>query len=182
MCYAPLIIKNITKPSIILLALTLLSTSLYADPVLEKVKAEKKEIRHSMMGFRSTLIFYTFKDERAILTLLIDNKDETFPVTGKVYIFEDGVTEEGLKKWINNQHSDGLFVDPAKPVHVIELPKEVCTVTAHEKTGESENPSPVAPGMVNNFDVKLSVKEHTEDGKFKLSAFTDTAQVHVKGK
>jgi len=36
-------------------------------------------------------------------------------MTATVYIFDDSVTEDGLKKWLNNQHSDGLFVDVPEP-------------------------------------------------------------------
>jgi hypothetical protein len=133
-----------------------------------------------MMGFRNTLLFYTFKDQQAILTLSIDNTDETFPVKGKIYLFDDATTEEGLKKWINNQHSDGLFPEIPTPIFTKELPEGTCKVTSHKQTGTSENPSPISPATFNNYEVELSVKEHAIDGKVKISAFTDKAQVHVK--
>ena len=133
-----------------------------------------------MLGFRNTLLFYTFKDQQAILTLSIGNTDETFPVKGKIHFFDDATTEEDLKQWINNQHSDGLFPEVPTPTFTGELPEGSCRVTSHKQTGTSENPSPISPARFKNYEVKLSVKEHAIDKKVKLSAFTDTALVHVK--
>ena len=150
------------------------------DRILDGKKAQKLEVRHSMIGFRNTLLFYTFKDQQAILTLTIGNTDETFPVKGKIHLFDDATTEEGLNKWINNQHSDGLFPEVPTPTFTGELPEGSCKVTSHKQTGTSENPSPVSPATFKNYEVKLSVKEQVFDTKAKLSAFTDTALVHVK--
>ena len=169
------------KPAIVVLLLFTISTPLYADRILDGKKAEKLEIRHSMLGFRNTLIFYTFKNQRAILRLSIDNKDESFPVTGKILLFDKATTEEGLKKWINNQHSDALFPDVPKPIFTGDLPKGTCKVTSHKQTATSKNPGP-RKGNFKNFEVELSVKAHGIDEKFKLSAFTDTARVHVESK
>ena len=131
-----------------------------------------------MLGFRNTLIFYTFKDQQAILQLTIANQDETFPVTAKIHLFDKATTGEGLKKWINNQHSDGLFPDIPKPTFTGELPKGACKVTSHKQTGSSENPGP-RKGTFKDFTVDLSIKAHRVDRQFNLSAFADTARVHV---
>ncbi|MEJ6572099.1 MAG: hypothetical protein QNL39_08955 [Akkermansiaceae bacterium] len=42
--------------------------------------------------------------------------------------------------------------------------------------------SPTNATTYQNYEVKLSVKQHVIDKKFKLTAFTDTARVHVKNK
>ena len=168
------------KSTIVVLVLAIISTPLYADRNLDGEKAEKLEIRHSMLGFRNTLLFYTFKNQQAILILSIDNKDETFPVKGKIHLFDDATTEEGLKKWINNQHSDGLFPDVPKPIFTEDLPKGSCRVTSHKQMGTSKNPTSEAVFI--EYEVQLSVKEHAIDKRFKLSAFTDTARVHVENK
>lgn len=169
---------TILKSLIVVLAFAIISTPLYADRTLDQKKAEKLEVRHSMLGFRNTLVFYAFKDQQAILVLSIDNKDETFPVIGKIHLFDESTSEEGLKKWINNQHSDGLFPDVPKPTFTGELPKESCMVTSHKQTGMSNNPGP-RKAAFEDFEVELSIKAHDSDKKFKLSAFTDTARVHV---
>lgn len=144
-------------------------------------KPEKIEIRHSMLGYRDTLVFYSFREQRAILVLGINNKDETFPVTGKVHLFDKTTTEEGLKKWINNQHSDGLFVDVPKPIFTKTLPTGFCSVTSRKQTGTSENPGP-GKARFKDFEVALSIRAQDIGGNFKLPAFTDTARVHVESK
>jgi len=173
---------NTLKHSIAVLMLTLVSGPLYAERMLEGKKAEKLEVRHSMLGFRNTLLFYKFKNQRAILVLSIGNNDETFPVTGKIHLFDDTTTEEDLEKWINNQHSDGLFAEVPEPVFTGELPKGSCKVTSHTQTDTSKSRSPTGSATFKNYEVKLAIKEHAVQQKFKLSAFTDTAQVHVKDK
>jgi hypothetical protein len=144
-------------------------------------KLEKVEIRHSMLGYRDTLVFYSFKEQRAIMVLRINNKDDSFPVTGKAHLFDKTTTEEGLKKWINNQHSDALFGDAPKPLATKKLPTGFCKVTSRKQTGTSENPGP-SKAMFKDFKVALSIKAQTIIGNFKLPAFTDTARVHVKSK
>jgi hypothetical protein len=173
------------KYSIFVMALAIVSSTLYADLVLDGKKANKQEVRHSMLGFRNTLLFYVFKDQPAILVLSIDNKDETFPVTGKVYLFDEKMTGDDLQKWINNQHSDGLFPDVPEPTSTVELPKGTCKVTSYKETGTSKNPGPVDGGksaIFRNFEVQVAIGKYAFDKKFNLAEFTATATVHVRGK
>lgn len=167
----PVVKPPVVKPPVV-------KPPVVADRILDRKKAQRREVRHSMIGFRNTLLFYTFKDQQAVLTLSIGNTDETFPVKGKIHLFDAATTEEGLKKWVNNQHSDGLFPDVPTPVFTGELPGGSCRVTSHKQTGTS--PNPTSPDTFKNYEVTLSVKEHAIDTKVKLSAFTDTATVHVK--
>ena len=169
------------KTTIILLFLAALVAPLHAGPDLDGKKAEKLEVRHSMLGFRDTLLFYTFKGQRAILQLSISNKDESFAMTGKVHLFDGAATEEGLGKWINNQHSDGLFADIPEPIFSGDLPKGSCKVTSHKLLGTSKNPGPTG-GSFKEHEVKFSISAHEVAGKFKLAAFTDTARVHIESK
>lgn len=168
------------RPWIAVLALVLSVSPLFADRVLDGRKAERLEVRDSMLGFRDTLLFFTFKDQRAILVLTIGNKDDSFPVTAKVHLFDESVTGEDLQKWINNQHSDGLFADVPEPVYSAELPEESCKVTSRKQTGTSKGPDGKA--VFNDHEVKLSVGKHAVDGKFALPAFTAKAKVHVPQK
>lgn len=167
------------KTTLLLLLAAAMPISAFAERALDSKNAEKLDVRHSMMGYRSTLIFYTFADQQAILTVLIDNKDETFPVTATVHLFNKTTTKEDLGKWVNNQHSDGLFVDPPEPELNHELPKDAVKVTAHKKTGESEGPGPQG-GTFSDYAVTFTINDLSVDSKFKLIGFTDTAKVHVK--
>ncbi len=165
------------KASLLLLLAAAMPITAFAERALDTKKAEKLAVRDSMMGYRSTLLFYTFTDQQAILTVLIDNKDETFPVTATVHLFNEKTSKEALDKWVNNQHSDGLFVGAPEPESSLELPKDAVKVTAKKKTGESDGHQ---GGTFNDYEVTFTIKDHTAESKFKLTGFTDTAKVHVK--
>ena len=106
-----------------------------ADRILDGKKAQKLEVRHSMIGLRNTLLFYTFKDQQAILTLSIGNTDVTFPVTGKKcvdLIITDlavmRVTDEGL---LLEEIAPGVTVDDVIEVTDADLviPESVKTIS-----------------------------------------------------
>jgi hypothetical protein len=140
--------------------------------------AKKLEIRHGQLGFRSTLLFYTFKNQKAVMKILINNKDNTFPVTATVFIFDKQVTEDGLKKWLNNQHSDGLFPDVPKPSNTIKIPAKVFKVASKKLTGQSKQQF----GNFENYDIKLKAGDYTDKISIKLTGFTVDTKVHVKAK
>lgn len=149
------------------------------DPnTLDRKRAEKVEVGFGMLGARNTLIFYTFAEQRVILMLTIGNEDESFPVSGKVYRFGADAPEESLKKWINNRHSDALFVDAAKPVSTTELPEGVCTVSKFKK-GEVQKSGPESSSH-QEYEVTIQLKEHALGKELKLASFTDQATVRVK--
>jgi hypothetical protein len=156
-----------------------MATVSFAFVVSGGEKPEKLEIRHSMLGYRDTLLFYSFTAQRAILVLTIDNKDGTFPVSGKVQLFDATATEDGLKKWINNQHSDALFIDAARPSSTHKLPPGFCSITARKLTGTSKNPGP-GGGSYEDFDLSLSIQAQDLGNGVSLPAFSDTARVHFR--
>ena len=151
-----------------------------AEPELAFKEAKKEQVRHSMMGMRDTLLFYTFAEKSAVLVLNIGNKDAAMPVTGTVHLFAPGTTVKDLGKWVNNQHSDGLFPDVPKPSLSSKLPDGTCSVTARELTGQEKQLD--GKNSYGDWKIKLSVKEQRVEGKFHLPAFEDEANVFVKSK
>ena len=150
-----------------------------AGPLERKLAdGKKQEVRHSMIGPRDTLLFYTFADLKAVLCLQIAKKEDLFPVSGTVYLFAPKTTGEQLEKWINNQHSDGLFPDVPPPSLVFNLPASVCTATLVRPLGESKEG--LGGELYRDYKVKVSVKAHREAGKFELAPFTDSAGVFEK--
>lgn len=143
------------------------------------IKAAKKEqVRHSMTGPRNTLLFYTLAAQKAVLALQIDNKNSTLTASGTLHIFDPAATEESIGKWVNNQHSDGIFVDPATPAHSLKLPDGVFTITERKRVSREKQP----PGneIFSDYQIKITAKEHRVEGKYRLPAFTDEANVFVK--
>lgn len=131
-----------------------------------------------MVGIRDTLVFYTLAGQQAVLVLYVDNTSAAFKATGTVYLFDPGTTEESLGKWINNQHSDGLFADSPTPTLSHKLPDGNCTVTDNKVVGETKNST--NKDMFKDYQVKISVKEHHVEGKYRLAAFESEANVYLK--
>ena len=145
---------------------------------LDSAKATRSEIRHSMMGMRNTMIFYTFANEKAALQLVIDNKDASFPISGKILLFADDTTKEAIEKWINNRHSDAIHPDAPTPILSQSLPEGQCSVTAHKALEKVENRRDKK--MFQDHEVTLSMKAYVIEGKLSLAAFTDTSKVYLK--
>ena len=144
---------------------------------LEADTTKELQIRHSMLGFRDTLLFYTFPDQQAVLRLHISSKDKTFPVTGIVYLFPAKTSSEGIKKWINNQHSDGLFPDIPSPHLIHALPKDICKPVATKIIGEKKN----FPNhqIFTDQEVMIAIKAHELQGQFKLAPFKDQSGIFI---
>lgn len=144
---------------------------------LEADTTKELQIRHSMLGFRDTLLFYTFPDQQAVLRLHISSKDKTFPVTGILYLFPAKTTDEGIKKWLNNQHSDGLFPEIPSPDLIHELPKGICKAVATKIIGEKKN----FPNhqIFTDQDVMIAVKAYELQDQFRLAPFKDQSGIFV---
>lgn len=170
--------KTRLLPLIALVAGLAFTAPLHAEVNLD-TKAngiEKTQVTQSMLGFRDTLTFYTFPKDMAILVVRIGNKDTSFPVSGKLYLFPDGTNAEGMANWINNQHSDGLFPDVPEPKETHEIPAASCTAKAHELIKLEEAPN----GKFASYSVTFEIKDVPALGGVKLKDFTDKASVNVK--
>lgn len=141
-------------------------------------KTQKQEIRYSQIGFRDTLLFYTFKEQKAVLKLQIDNKDKSFSMKGMIFLFDKSVSEDGIKKWVNNQHSDALYGDAARPKSKHEIESKICKVVTHKLVDQSKQPF----GVFDNYLVQFEIKDFTDMKHFQLKRFSGEAKVHVKVK
>ena len=139
-------------------------------------QVQKLEVSQSLGGFRNTLIFYTFQEQKAVLKVVIDNKSTKFPLAVTLYTFADDVNEEGLKKWLNNQHSDGLFVDVPDPTATHKIPAGSCKTLSHKLIDQAKSPF----GTFDNYSVVFKVSRVAKTGKFRVKDFTDKATVHLK--
>ena len=155
------------------------------DVTADKVK--KQEIRYGQIGPRDTVIFYTFGDQDAVLQLNIKHAEGKFTLSGKMQLFKEGTGAEGMGKWVNNQHSCGLFPDVPKPT-TVELPAKACMVLESKmigmKAGGGGRVAPV-PGQAPKFEdhaLKIQVGDLKMDG-FRLKSFTlDTGAFVPAGK
>lgn len=150
-----------------------LHAAITLDTSAEQVK--KIEVSQSMMGYRDTLRFYLFHDSKAILVVTIGNKNTEFPISAKLYEFAENTTADALDKWVNNQHSDGLFVDIPKPVTSHQIPVSSCMMKSHDLIEQVQASS----GEFKRYSVTFEIKDVAPTEDLTIKGFTDTVNVFV---
>jgi len=150
-------------------------------PALRQINVEGAKfdhVRHFLGGFRNTIVFITIPEQQAVVKLVVDPTSREFPTMGQVILFTQDTNAEMIAKWINNQHSCGLFPDVAEPVFTGNLPEGCCVVIDREKVGEAIGPMDQAP--YHDYKLKISVKAHTEPGRYSLQAFEIETAAYLK--
>ena len=137
---------------------------------------KKLEVSQTFGGFRETQIFYTFPTKNVILKIRIDNKNKDFGVTGKVIVFPKETTADGLGKWLNNQHSDGLYPDIPQPISTLDLPTKLCSSSNPKFTDKTET----RLGNFDNYSIEFKVSDIEQIGNFQIRGFSGKAMVHLK--
>jgi hypothetical protein len=145
---------------------------------LKDKKVQREEISASQIGFTSTRVFYRLDDYRVVVVLHIDNTKKGFPVTGKVCQFAKDVTPEGIAKWLNNQHSDGLFPEVPEPKVTVELPAKACQSLESKLLGQKT----VLDNTYNEYSVEIKLNEVKVNEQYLLQEFKDTVKVYVVAK
>lgn len=138
----------------------------------------KYEANQSQVGFTSTRIFYTLASRNAIVVVHIDNSSSKFPVGAKVYQFAKEVAAEDLGKWVNNQHSDGLFPDVPNPIATHQLPAQSIKTVSSKRIGQ------VKGGFRGDLYDKYTVEFESSGADLtktlKLGACKDSATAYIK--
>lgn len=147
---------------------------------LDVADSVKAEIRHGQIGPRDTLIFYTFGEQDAVLQINIKHDAGKFTLMGKMQLFKAGTGIEGMGKWINNQHSCGLFPDVPKPLSTVAIPADACTVLESKLKADAKVPaSPVTGAKFQDYALKIQVSDLKMEG-FRLKGFTLDTSAFVK--
>lgn len=139
---------------------------------------QRLEVSQSQIGFTSTRVFYTLGERHLVLVLHVDNTRKEFPVTGKVVQFADDVPPEALAKWVNNQHSDGLYPDVPQPKSVVDLPAQACRSQASKLLGQKQ----VLNTTYNEYRVEIELAETKANDQLQLRSFKDAVKVYVGAK
>jgi hypothetical protein len=147
-----------------------------AAPLDLKVKTVKRlEVSQSQIGFTSTKVFYTLADQRVVVVIDIDNGKKGFPVSGKVCQFAKDVTLEGMAKWVNNQHSDGLFPNVPEPTATVKLPADACQSLESKLLGQKT----VNDTAYNEYRVEIKLAETKVNDQLRLQELKDAVKVYV---
>lgn len=170
--------------SVIALIVASLTTAASARE-LDVAHAQKTEIRYGQIGPRDTLIFYTFADQDAVLQLNIQHVGGKFTLTGKMQLFKEGTGAESIGKWINNQHSCGLFPDEPTPTATVVLPADACSVVESKLVGVKAGGGgriqidPVDAPSFEDYALKIRVSDLKMEG-FRLESFKLDTGAFVK--
>ncbi|MEX2215172.1 MAG: hypothetical protein WD768_13645 [Phycisphaeraceae bacterium] len=151
------------------------------DPVILDVKGDgvkRFEANQTQIGFSSTRIFYTLGTQSAVVVIHIDNSNKKFAADGKVYQFAKGVTPEDLGKWINNQHSDGLYPEVPEPVATHNLPADSIKTSSSKRVGQVKGG--FRGDTYDKYTVEVEASTAELAKKLKLGAFKDSATVYMK--
>lgn len=136
---------------------------------------KRQEVSSSPNGLTSTTVFYALDEHRVVVVIHVDNTREDFPVTGKVFAFAEGTDAEGIARWLNNQHSDGLFPNVPEPTAKIRLPAEACQSLEGRLLGERK----VIDTTYSHHRVGIKISEVTVNERFRLKEHEDTVNVFV---
>ena len=172
----------LTLSACALMAAAMTATASARD--LDVANAAKAEIRHGQIGPCDTLIFYTFGDQDAVLQLNIKHADGKFTVSASMQLFKEGTGAEEMGKWINNQHSCGLFPEVPKP-STVELPADACSVIESKLLGVKAGGGgrvQVDPDQAPKFEdhaLKIQISDLKQEG-FRLKGFTFDTGSFVK--
>ncbi len=162
------------------LALIPLASAENAARELDVAAAKKSEVRYGQIGPRDTLLFYAFEDKAAVLTLMVKREGDKFIMSGAVQLFAEGTTGEQLAKWINNQHSCGIFPEVPEPVGTEPLPAAACVVTASQRKEGAEKVTSPNDEVFEDHVIQFKVTGAEVDGRFKLKAFESVTGAFVK--
>lgn len=172
-------------PAILFLFVTCGLTAAAAEAAKEITKLDlagknvkREEVSQSQIGLTSTKLFYTVAEQQAVVVIHLDNTKKEFPATGKVYVFEKVATAEDLAKWINNQHSDGLFPDVPEPKASFNLPAEACKTVESKLVGTTSANNTT----YHQHTVVIKINEANVNEQLKIKEFKDMAKVYVMAK
>lgn len=127
--------------------------------------------------YRNTLLFYHFPDYNAVLVVEFDNSLSSFPASGIVHLFSMSAGREEIAQWINNQHSDGLFINPAEPVSSFDIPSTDIAVTS---SAFAESIEGFNGDKYEKYQVEFTVNNVLESDRFFLNGFSDQTNVFLQ--
>lgn len=120
--------------------------------------------------------FYHFTDQQSVIDINFSSSNIRFTPTISINLFADDESTEQIEKWINNQHSDGLYADAPEPVYTKVLDETeyvVAEVNYVERVVGSFGQEYA------DYQVTYSVNDLTVPDYFQLIGFEQTAEVHI---
>jgi len=126
----------------------------------------------SLHQYGPTQKFFHLKEQNSVIHIET-SYDSSFETSVTVNIFENN-SKTDVDKWINNQHSDGIYADAPKPIEVFTLSKNQFSL----KPVFIENTSFGDNEAYDSYNIELTVDSVSEE-YFSLMEFTAYYSVHV---
>lgn len=127
--------------------------------------------------YRSTLLIYHFVDQKSVMMIEFDNAIASFPSTADVYLFDEAASHESIRQWINNQHSDGLFITTAEPSQTVRLDDSAVTITS---SAFVETLTGFAGDEYEKHQIEFTVGNWLAADAFFINGFSDSTEVYFQ--
>ncbi len=127
--------------------------------------------------YRSTLQIYHFEAQNSVLMIEFDNTSSAFETSAVLHLFDAVATREDIARWINNQHSDGLFINPAQPVQSYTIEPQHITITS---SAYVESLGGFSGDEYEKYQIEFTVANLVEADAYHLNGFSDQASVFLQ--
>lgn len=126
---------------------------------------------YSLYEYGSTQKFYHFLDDQIVLTVHVDNASNDFSagVEVSVNVFNKSETIGSIDKWINNQHSDGLYGDAPEPVSTFSLPENKYSIVSSALIDHTVEDS---GNEYDNYMLEIYIDDYIQES-------IDNADIHI---
>ena len=149
------------------------------DVSADNVSIIDVETYFSRNRYGPTLKLYNIQGQKAVIKIRINNESDDFDTSVVVYVFDSSLEGEKIKKWLNNQYSDGVFSDAPIPIGTYRLSADQYSINSYSlinHTVESYGDE------YDNYDIELYVDNVFEDEVYYLKSFISEVIVHVQTK
>lgn len=122
--------------------------------------------------YRSTMQIYHYTDQNSVLIIVFDNQSTEFEPSIELHLFDDTANAESISMWINNQHSDGLFINPPKPAVSVPISKDNISITSKSLREKQ-------PGLPEfaSYRLEFTIDNYFEAGIVHLNGFSGATTV-----
>ena len=131
----------------------------------------------SLYRYGPTKIFYHFTENNVVLVIDLTSELSIIQANAVIHLFAVTESADSILKWINNQHSDGLFADAPVPLMSVTLPADDVTIdsasfTEHLTGGYGDE--------YDVYDVVLHISDVAIQSSYLLREFSADTRVYER--
>ena len=139
----------------------------------DKVQVTVVDSYFSLYTYGPTQHFYVFESQKAVLSLY--GNDSDLSVSATVTLFSENETVEGIERWVNNLHSDGLYPEVAEPLANYTVDGSAITISNLALLGRTVGN---AMEEYDDYSMTVSLDSIVEAGAFTLEGFNVDFIIH----